>query len=343
MSDESEVGTPSLELQMLASLEKVSPETAVPESKGDASSGAITHETDAPDGDVDDQPADADDESGASDESETADIEDADSPVLDEESAEFVDAMKKRGITTDLSDVPKELRSVLIDKVKAMDAGYTKVRQEAAAFRSEKAAFEVQQSYIEKNTEQHIADLITKNPDLVELVNAEVERRKDPTYSAALAKQREVDQRDAALKVKEDDQAEQRLVTRRIDAEALDTHVEHSAEKAGVPIELVGKAITLLTEQLRDKEDRLPTKAELDALIQEHATVYKKHVGVEKATNSRKKTREYLDAKRQDKADASNAGKPSGAVTTTDGLPAKKPASLEEAFNAALDRMGAAA
>lgn len=301
--------------------EAATDESAVSDDQGDESPYAEDGEDDATDESADATDAEQADASAAS----VSDLDPA-----------FVEAVRKQGITADLSDLPDALRPILLEKVKHMNAGYTRAMQEVRSFRKEKAELDAVKTYQTQHPDQYLADLISADPKLIETVNAELERRQDPTYAKALEKSRDADAKLATVQAAEAEVAAQ---SRQEQIEALEVHCERAIKAAGIPTDLVADAITLLTQQAH-AAGRLPTEAELDAVIQRHAQTFKRHMGAQKGATKRQFTRDYLHTKRQDKATAGMPGKPSGSAASTARPPQKAAASLEEAMYATLDRIG---
>lgn len=282
----------SLSDNIAASLEKLIPADDATETANETKDAAAEHDTKA-----EETPAKGadDDESGVEDEEQEDDAPESDDDEEDEDEddepdEEFQAAVEKHKIPTKLEDLPEEARPFVQKKLKAMESGYTRAMQEARSYRQEKAAFDAERAYERDHRDQAIADALAADPTLIDKVNAELERRKDPTYATAIAKDREVTKREAELTARET-LAQQEARNAR--GEEIETYTRDAAKAAGVPFELIEPAVVLAITSNPGKEF---TEAQVDAIIAEKAKVYAKHVGAIKGA----KTREYAKAKAND-------------------------------------------
>ncbi len=356
MAEETE-HTDSLEDKMLASVEKLQPDSATDtkevkadpkkeekkeEKKEPASqiddSAPVKHK-DTPDEDESDEEEKDEDDSKPDDEAEEDEPEEeTDDEELD---PDFTKAASKYDIPISLDDVlakiPKEARAeartFIAQKIKGMDAGYTKAMQEARSYRKEKAQYDQEKSYREAAPDQWLADYIQQNPSVIDKVNAELEKRADPTYAEAHAKTRAAEKKEAELaqekqEIEERNQADaERRTDERI--EHVTTYVEKSAKSNGVPVELVEEAIAA---HIMQSEDNDITDAEIDQIITAKAKVLNRLTGAAKGA----KTKEYAKDKARDAKDLPLKPRSSSSPENTQ---AKKPANLEEAINWSLDKI----
>lgn len=342
MSDDNTDHPDSLESKLMASVEKLQPEsdtTQKPIAKEPEKDESAPKADDAPP-DKDDEPKDTDD--SKPDENAATETDD-DTETLD---PDFQKAAVKHDIPISLDDVldqiPKEARAAaktfIAQKLKGMDAGYTKAMQEAREYRKEKAQYDAEAEYRSKSPDQWLADYIQQNPSVIDKVNSELEKRNDPTYAEAHAKTRAADAKEAKLKADEAEIAERREAEteRHIEerTEHVSNYLEASAKTHGIPVDLVEEAIAAAIMQ-SDEHDI--TDAEIDRIVTAKAKVFTKHIGAAKGA----KTKEYAKAKAEDAKGTTllPRSSSSGEAPTTP----KKPANLEEAINAALDKMGAPA
>lgn len=297
----------SLESNLNASLEKLFP----PATKADEQKAEpVTADAD----DVEDV-EDVSTETSNGEEDEESAPDDDDTP--DEE---FEAAKEKYNIPTKIDDLPEEARPLVEKKFKDMERGYTRAMQDARSYRTEKAQYDAERAYERDHRDQAIADALVADPSLIDKVNAEIERRKDPTYSKAIERDREVTKREAELTAKET-LAQQE--TRNARGEAIEDYTRDAAKQAGIPFELIESAVVLAITATPGKEF---TEAQVDAIIAEKAKVYAKAVGVVKAN----KTKEYAKLKAED---AKHAGivKPrsgTGMRSSSDKPAAAKPGDL---------------
>lgn len=253
------------------------------------------------------------------------DVDDED----DDSDEEFQQAADKHKIPLKLDDLPEETRPFVEKKLKAMEKGYTRAMQDARSYRHEKAQYDAERAYQRDHFDQFLADALVADPSLVEKVNAEIDRRKDPTYATAIAKEREVTQRETELNAKE---ALAQQEAKNVRGEAIESYTRDAAKEAGIPFALIEPAVVLAITSNPGKEF---TEAQVDAIIAQQAEVYKKHVGAVKGA----KTREYAKAKADDAKNAGIAKPRSGTgmrTTSTNGA-AKPPASLRDFVSGFVD------
>lgn len=278
--------------------------------------------------------ADDDDEvdEGASESDDDDDTDEDAKPA--EPSAAMVAALKKYGVALDLTEVPEPARAPLIKKLAAMEAGYTKAMQDARSYRAEKAEFEAAKDYETKQTEKHIADLLDKDPTLLEKVNAEVEKRTNPTYREALELQRQA----AKDRASTDAQARaQQEADRDAQVAQLNSYVVSAVKNAKVPFALVEDAIVRADTAKYQAGNGFLTEAEIDAIVTAKAQVY--HRGLSGAKGAER--RKYVEDKLEDKRANKNTRKPSGSGVTPPVVVDQSKLSLAEKFAATLAAVGA--
>lgn len=329
--------TDSLNSKMLATLDAQEPAKA-PEKAPEKAAPVVeaaneTNMADAVAGttdDAEDDDEDQDDDDGGEQEDDGKEKDDKPS----EPSAAMVQALKKYGVSLDLTEVPESARAPLVKKIAAMEAGYTKAMQDARSYRAEKAEFEAEKEHISKHTDKHIADLLAKDPALLEKVNAEMGKREDPTYREALELQRQTAKDKAALDAQAHAQAE---ADRDAQVAQLNSYVVSAVKNAKVPFALVEDAIVRADTAKYNAGDGFLTETEIDAIVTAKAQVY--HRGLSGAKGAER--RKYVEEKVGDKAKHANRTKPTGSgvapIPRTDG----KPLTMREKMLATLETVGA--
>lgn len=322
----------SLASRMIATLDAAAPKEAVKtvaKAEPVIEAANETNLADAEHGETED--AERDEENEAEGDGEASEDDDEKSTEPD---PEMVSALKKYGVSLDLTDIPDAARAPLVKKIAAMEKGFTKAMQDVRGYRAEKAEFDTEKEYASKQTEKYIADMIDKDPALIDRVNAEVEKRKDPTYSEALTMQRQAAKDRAAA----DAQARAQQEAAHADQVAsLDAYVVSSVKQAKVPFALVQDAIINAQRAKWERKEGLMTEAEIDELVKAKAQVYQRGLSGAKGSEKRK----YVEDKLGDKAKNPNRTKPTGGGVTpaprTDG----KPLTMREKMLATLDAVGA--
>lgn len=273
-----------------------------------------------------------DDDTGDTTEGEDENSDDDEKPT--EPSAAMVQALKKYGVSLDLTEIPEPARAPLVKKIAAMEAGYTKAMQDARNYRAEKAEFESAKEYETKQPEKHIADLLDKDPALLDKVNAEVEKRTNPTYREALDLQRQA----AKDRAETDAQARaQQEADRDAQIAQLNSYVVSAVKNAKVPFALVEDAIARADTAKYHAGNGFLTEAEIDAIVKAKADVYHRGLSGAKGAERRKYVEDKLDDKRANK----NNRKPSGSGVTPPVVVDTSKLTLAERFVAELAAIGA--
>lgn len=250
----------------------------------------------------------------------------------DETDPEFVEAAKKHAVPVTLDDLPEEARPLVQKKLKDMERGFTKAMQEARQYRAEKAAFDAEV----KNLDHFVADRVTADPSLIDKINAEIEKRKNPDYVEALELRKQAAKDRAETDASKQQQAEQAQHER---GEYLESYTATQAKAAGVPFAFVEEAVALAVTLNKNITDD-----EISEIVAKKAKVYKQHIGATKGA----KTRELV----KDKAsDAKNAGLKDVPATvarsqasrqSATGTDTQRPMTLREKLEATLDERAAA-
>lgn len=268
--------------------------------KAEDQSGKPAAATDATDDDAENEEAEegedgeaAEDESeGAEGEEETAEEEsaeeEAEEPAGEEdddpeasaeakaaaEHTQRVDGLlKDAGLKLSLKDIPAEARPLVQKKLDHAQAAITRVLQEQTRFRSERATFAADAKFREEHPELAITEILSKRPELIEKVQAEIDKLEDPDkkklFEITLKERRAA----ALTAVTKDEQALERANTR---ADEIEVYTRRAADKLGIPVGVVEQAVALaLLDKPEDSRDL--TVAELDQIITYQARLLKGH------------------------------------------------------------------
>lgn len=271
--------------------------------------------------------------------------EDADEDEEEEEddngsiTPEFKQALSKQRLDfRTLEGLSSKEQKVVYEHAKRLNQAFTRAQMEATAFRKEKATFESERTYQTKNPDRFIADLLVKEPELLEKVNKELERRQNPIYAEALEKDRAADRKLAAAKVSESETKQGELQERIAELEAS---TSRAAKEAGLPDEFAQEAVAnaLLQKRVAGEEADL-TDAEIADIIEERTAIFKKHVGAHKAASTREAKNKYVKEKAED-AKNTKPNKPKGSSTEKKSVPAgEKPENVADFTNRWLDAQG---
>jgi hypothetical protein len=272
----------------------------------------------------------------AKDDSDDTEETTEETPYLPEIDAEFLASVKKFGVSVDPTDVPEAARPAFIQKLKHMESAFTKAVMEQREYRKEKANFDADKQRLEKEFDKVVADRLTKDPTLVDKINEEIEKRKHPAYAEAVELRRDADRLKAERAAFE---AQQQDAAREARGEALTNYTIGAAKQAGIPFNLVEKAVAygVLTA---GQEGREFTEADIDAIVADHAKVYTQHIAAVKGA----KTKEYVKQKVADRDEAKRRGLMKGGNGSTANPPKvdMSKLSLQEKINATLDSYAAA-
>jgi hypothetical protein len=260
-------------------------EIASPDGSDDDSDddGDETATTDTGEG----EPADAAEETDEPEPVEDDADDDDDSATVDEakQTADFQALLKKNGLKATIDDLPADAQPIVRATLANMQSAFTRTQMEAAEFRKERTAFESERRFNAENPHLMIAELLSKKPELLELVNAEIDKLDDPDK----AKLFEITLRDTrkatADKVTAEDTATERALQR---ADAVETYTRRACTKLGLPFDSVVNAVALaLMEKPESARDL--TEQELDAVIGQQQRVLKRHTVAVVRENAKKK------------------------------------------------------
>lgn len=249
--------------------------------------------------------------------------DDEDGPAADAEAEkQFLATMKKHGLNLKLEDVPAEARPIIEGKLSAMQAAFTRTQMEATAFRAERAEYQAERRFMEEHPEMAIAEVLAKDPDLIEKVQAQLDRHADPD-KAKLFGIEIADARKAALNaVSEELTRDERANAR---ADEIVSYARRAASKFRIPYENLENAITLKLAELPEDKRNL-TDEQIDAIIARQARIDKAHTSAV-VREDRKKTIQDRTADRRTTTPAARIGSGARAATPTG---AKKPTNDSE-------------
>jgi hypothetical protein len=209
---------------------------------------------------------------------------------------------------------PKE-QKVVFEHAKRLNQAFTRAQMEGTKFRKEKAEFETERTYQTKNPDRYIADLIVKNPDLLELVNKELERRQNPVYAEALEKDRAADKKLAQAAVNESESKAEEIQER---VSTWNASTARAAKEAGLPEEFANEAVANAILQRRAEGEKVEdielSDEEIDEIVAEQATIFRKHVGAHKAASTREAKNKYVKEKAEDAKNTKSVKPKAGSI-----------------------------
>jgi hypothetical protein len=244
---------------------------------------------------------------------EDEDAEDDDDAAI---TPEFKAALAKQRL--DLRSLeglsPKE-QKVVFEHAKRLNQAFTRAQMDATKFRKDKAEFETERAYQTKNPDRYIADLLVKEPDLLERVNKELERRQNPVYAEALEKDRAADKKLAAAQVTESESKAEEIQERVV---TWNASTARAAKEAGLPEEFANEAVANAILQRRAEGEKVEdielSDEEIDEIIAERAAVFKKHVGAHKAASTREAKNKYVKEKAEDAKNTKSVKPKAGSI-----------------------------
>lgn len=184
----------------------------------------------------------------------------------DELDEDFKAEAAKHKVALTVDDLPVEARPLVQKRIKELEAMATRATMDARAYRKEEAQFRAEQKFQEENRAEYVADLLLKNPELGDAVNAIIEGLTTPHAKQALEvvverkRERALADTNAALKA-QSDRAERGI--------ALENYTRTQAMKHGVPFENVNDAI--VADILGRKAGDDITERDIDAIVAEKA------------------------------------------------------------------------
>jgi hypothetical protein len=153
---------------------------------------------DDPDGDddaeSDDDPADDDDDEHTDDDEsdDSGDDDDADDEDDEGENDEEDDAsdetkarLAKAGADLTLEDIPKEFRGIVEKKLRGVDQAFSRITQEATAFRADRTRFEAEEAFRKEHPAMFLAEMLANDDTLFDKVNAQFAEIADPLQAKA--------------------------------------------------------------------------------------------------------------------------------------------------------------
>lgn len=261
------------------------PETDTSDDDADgpsSESGEGSDETDEGDHTEDDESEESTDEETTDDEDDDATgEEDAGAGTVEEDeedaalSEEFAKVAKALEMPVSLDDIKDPTaRQLVAKKIKAMDAGYTRAMQHLKSFRDEQATFQAERKFVAENPDLVVIELLRKDPDLIDRVNARMENLGNEDVAKAF----EItvrDKRAEATKAITDAYAQQEQLVER--ANHVESLAKRLAQTAGLPWEFAESAVE--RELLRrDPGKRDLTDDEVQAIVKAEAKNYNAHV-----------------------------------------------------------------
>lgn len=254
--------------------------------------------TETPDGAAaetdDDSEEDDDDEHPEGEEkpkdSATADADAAAAEAGEDDGKATAELLAAKGADLRLDDIPEEFRGIVQKKIKHIDGVFSRIAQEATAFRTDRAAFESDQRYREANPAHVIVEMIEKGGDaLFEQVNVLLRGLETPEEKTKFEDDLKA-KRQSAVDAVTAQYAE--LETRAERGEAVEAKAHELAAKAGVPFRHVERAVILF---LKEKGGDAPdiTDEELATIVRDEAKAHQ----LETRGNKRQQSKETVQAR----------------------------------------------
>jgi hypothetical protein len=285
----------------------------------DDDEGTSTEETGDDESTAADGATDGDDGTGTP--AASTDGEDDHEPAPGDEAKElaaFQSVLKKHGLKTTVDDLPAEMRPIVTAKLKDLNAAFTRAQMEATQFRRERATFEADRRYREQNPELALAEVFAKNPDLIDKVQAQLDKLEDPDKKRLF----ESDVRDTKKKSADAVEAEMTEYERRLSrGDEIENYTRRACSRLNLPFEIVENAIALaLDEKPADRKDL--TSEELDAIIGRQQRVIKRHTTAV-VRETKKKGIQQRTADRRATTPAARPGSGTATPTPTPAAPPK--------------------
>ncbi len=298
--------------------------------ESDTSSGDRDGDDDESDEDSDDSESDehtdeddsedSDDEADADDDEDEDDDQDDDEETEDEDDGEglsedFTEAARRSNIPISLEDVKDPTaRKLVQQKIRQMDAGYTRMAQQLTAFRKEQTESRAEARFRKDNPVEYVAEVISKLDDATwEKVNERLKKLGDDDGKEIFEQLVTGRRAKATQAVTEELSAGDRVAQRVAHVESLAARV---AAKQGLPWDFaenaVERAILRLPEGKRDLTD-----AEIESVVTAAARQYHQHV----RGQNRKKSRDTVRERTANRRASSNPGSkaPSSAASPKPG------------------------
>lgn len=209
--------------------------------------------------------------------------------------------LKKHGLTVTMDDLPPEARPLVKAKFDGMTAAFTRAMMDQREYRKEETQFRAERAFVEAHPDLMIAEMIAKDPSLIDKIQARIDEAGTDTGKKA----QEVvirDERRSAVETIEKQNAAIERVNQR--ADAIDSYVRTACTKMNLPYDIVVDAVV---NKLNDKPDdaRDLTNQEIDAVIGRQQRILAKHVGERRLTQRQ----EEIQGRKGDKKTVSPAAK----------------------------------
>jgi len=258
--------------------------------------------------------------------SEDLDDDEAAPDKVDEATAA---ALKKHGLKLTMDDVPEAVRPILQKKMAHVDAVLTRALQDARGYRKTEREVLAERKYFEEHPDLYLAEQFYRlspeqRDELVVKVQAQLERFTS-TDGAKLFEHETKEERDAARHAVDEQYtvAEHRMQR----ADEIAVYARTASVRLGLPWEHVENAVVVALSQ-KPEDTRDLTEAELDAIIDKQARIWRRHsvaiVREDKKTAIRERTK--------DRATTSPAVRIGGAGAPLARTPTTKIAANDEEF-----------
>jgi hypothetical protein len=242
-----------------------------------------------------------------SDDDEDDDGEEEDEEEAHEPSAAFREALEREGAKLTLDDVPEAARPFVQQRVRELEAGFTKARQRDTAAIVELRA---EQRFQREHAADYIAAQLRANPKLADEVNALIDEFEQSPTAARAHEVIVRDQRAAARTAEEGEVATAEAQQREV--EALEAHLqsrltEHGVKPGKALARMLADAATL-AEKTTGK--RALTRETIDTIVADYAGDVKAEREHARKLEKRVQRSRYVQDKVADRATAGLAVPP---------------------------------
>lgn len=253
------------------------------------------------------------DEAGEEDGEEEGDEEGEEGEEEEGLDESLTEALGRHGARLTLDDIKDDkARALVAQRLKEMEAPFTRAMQEATEFRQERAKLRAELRFARENPVDYIVDLLLNDPNAADEekgIGHLVNKRFDELQGSSTARKAHdvvvADVKKKALEAEQADQSE--LESRDQRAEAIETYARRAAKKAGIPFNAgVEEAIAL--HIITNKGDI--TNEQIDGIVRTKA----KALEGTRRERKRERSRQYIDAKLKDRRRAGPAARPGRGV-----------------------------
>lgn len=295
-------------------------DTAAEDDEEEAEDAEETSESDDDAADAD--AAEDDDEAEESEQEDEAEEEEPEEPEAEDAEgsdegddlvAEARAALERHGLSIkSVKDLPPAARPLVERKFAEMNAAMTRAMMEARAYRTEERQFRADLAYREQHPEHFIAEMLAKDPQLIEKINALVEKNEDPDKRKLFDLEVKQHRTEALTAVSQAEQKAEAVMQR---ADAIEAYLRTACTKLNLPFQHVVDVVELaiLRKPTPEERERGLTDQELDQIITQQAKVLGRRTREEKRTRKQEAIRQRTrDRKTSTPAVRAGSGTPAG-------------------------------